>query len=290
MMRRCPSVGKQDHYANPQRGNHLGKPCHSEATSLVGSCWPEAARPVEEMEFCDYGGKYDRDQCQRDDCPRARLGYGSRHVALPKLQELRSQGQLENRCPDLNLYDLQNHVGRAGQKHHEKRKHHRDRKPRQPEGPPPNVASSSSGGNPVKLGPIAVEPDDDWYHSDGKRLEATQVEPSAPSEAATGHVVSTHVWLTLLLLPVFSALCYLNEVVRLACTSRMAREPTVAGHLAFIQHLWRMLSRRPTNSAGEHHRDRKPRQPEGPPPNVASPSSGGNPVKLEPVAVDSNGD
>jgi len=31
------------------------------------------------------------------------------------------------------------------------------RKPRQPEHPPPNVASSSSGGNPVKLEPIAKE-------------------------------------------------------------------------------------------------------------------------------------
>jgi hypothetical protein len=233
------------------------------------------------MEFCDHGDKYDRDQCQRDDCPCARLGYRSRHVAFPKLQELRSQGQLVNRCPDLNLYDLQNYVGRAGQEHHEKRKHHRDRKPRQPEGPPPNVASSSSGDNPVKLGRI----DDSWYHSDGKHLEATQVEPSPPSEAATGHAVSTQVWLTLLLLPVFSALCPLNEVVRLACTSRMALEPTVAGHLAFIQHLWRMLSRRPTSSMGRHHRDQTPMQPEGPPPNVASPSSGGNPVKLEPVAV-----
>ena len=34
---------------------------------------------------------------------------------------------------------------------------------------------------------------------------------------------------------------------------------------------------------------RKPRQPESPPPNVASSSPGGNPVKLEPVAVDSDG-
>ncbi len=147
------------------------------------------------------------------------------------------------------------------------------------------MASSSFGGKPVKLEPIAVDSYNDWYQPDGKCLEATQVEPSAPSEATTGYAVSTHVWLTILLLPVVSALCYLNEVVRLACTSRMALEPTVAGHLAFIQHLWRMLSRRPTNSTGRHHRDQTPKQPEGPPPNVASPGSGGNPVKLEPVAV-----
>ena len=186
-----------------------------------------------------------------------------------------------NRCPDLNLYDLQNYVGRAGQEHHEKHKHHCDQKPRQPEGPPPNVANSSSGDNPDKLGRI----DDSWYHSDGKHLEATQVEPSPPSKSATGHAVSTQVWLTFLLLPGFGALCPLNEVVKLACTSRMALEPTVASHLAFIQHLWRMLSRRPTGSMGRYHRDQTPMQPEGPPPDGASPSSGGNPAKLEPIAV-----
>ena len=102
-----------------------------------------------------------------------------------------------------------------------------------------------------------VEADDDWYQSDGEHLEATQVELSAPSETSIGYAVSTH---------------------------------TVAGYLAVVQHLWSVLSRRPTNSAGRHHRDRKPMQPEGPPPKVASSSSGGNSVKLEPAAVDSNGD
>ena len=96
-----------------------------------------------------------------------------------------------------------------------------------------DVASSSLGGKPVKLEPIAADSYNDWYQSEGKCLEVTQVEPSAPSEATTGYAVSTHVWLTILLLPVVSALCYLNEVVRLACTPRMAQKPTVAGHLAF---------------------------------------------------------
>ena len=143
-----------------------------------------------------------------------------------------------------------------------------------------NVASSSSGGNPVRLEPIAVDSDGDWYQSDGKRLEVTQVEPSAPSEASTAndqgsesmvidlqpraseamfdmhvspisevdgnpagsdretpYVASTHVWLMLLMLPEFSASCYLNDVVRLAGTSRMALEPAVVDHLALIQHL-----------------------------------------------------
>jgi hypothetical protein len=133
-----------------------------------------------------------------------------------------------------------------------------------------NVASSSSGGNPVKLEPVAVDSDGDWYQSDGERLEVTQVEPSVPiefmmidlqprtseamfdmhvspmsevednlarSDRETPYVVSTHVWLMLLLLPEFSASCYLNDVVKLACTSRMALEPTVVDQLAFTQHL-----------------------------------------------------
>ena len=49
-----------------------------------------------------------------------------------------------------------------------------------------NVAGSISGRNPVKLEPIAVDSDGDWHQSDGERLEVTQVEPSAPSEASTG--------------------------------------------------------------------------------------------------------
>ena len=159
----------------------MANPYHSEATSLVRSHWPEATRPVGEMKFCYCGGKMtppsrrNGGQCLREDCPRARLGYGSWHIALPKLQALWSEGQLENRYPHLNLYDLQNHVERNGQKHHERRADRRReealaqpfmleqeeqpnrqrrvwRKPRQPESPPPNAASSSTGGNPVKLG------------------------------------------------------------------------------------------------------------------------------------------
>ena len=153
-----------------------------------------------------------------------------------------------------------------------------------------DVAMSRLGGEPVKLKSDAANSYNNWYQSDGECLEVTQVEPSAPSETTTEHAVSTHVWLASLLLPVVSTLCYLNEVVRLAFTPRMAQKPIVAGHLAFVQHLWRVLSRHPTDSAGRHHCDWEPMQPDSPPPNVASSSSGGNPVKLEPAAVDSNGD
>ena len=79
--------------------------------------------PVGEMKFCCCGGEmsppsqYDKGQCQRDDCPRAKLGYGSWHVALPKLQAMWRKGQLENRYPHLNLYDLQDHVEKNGRRH-----------------------------------------------------------------------------------------------------------------------------------------------------------------------------
>ena len=124
-----------------------------------------------------------------------------------------------------------------------------------------DVASSGLEEEPPKLEPVLIEEDDDWHRSDGKSLEVTQVEPSAPSRASeatfdvhmspisevddnpagsdreTPYVVSTHVWLMLLMLPEFSASCYLNDVVRLAGTSRMAMEPAMVDHLALIQHL-----------------------------------------------------
>ena len=180
------------------------------------------------MKSCCHGDKHNGAQRRQDDCPRARFGYGSCHVALSKLW---------------------------------------------------NVASSSSGGNPVRLKTVEVDPDGDWYQPDGKCLVVPQVEPSAPSEAPTGsdqeskpmgiylqprtseamfnmhvspmsevdddpagarevpYVVPTHVWLMLLMLPEFSTSCYLNDVVRLAGASRMALEPAVADHLAFIQYI-----------------------------------------------------
>jgi|TARA_B110000285_G_C14700052_1_gene413018 hypothetical protein len=53
----------------------------------------------------------------------------------------------------------------------------------------------------------------------------------------TPYVVAAHTWLMLLLLPEFGALCYLDDIVRLAATSRMALEPAVLDQLAHIQHL-----------------------------------------------------
>ena len=122
----------------------LPNPYHSEATSLVRTRWPEATRPVgEEMKFCYCGGMYDGGQCQRDDCPRASLGYGSWHVALPKLQKLWIQGRLDDSYPELNLNDLQNHVKRTGQRRHERERDWRTAT----EG---NVARTETGVQPRK--------------------------------------------------------------------------------------------------------------------------------------------
>jgi hypothetical protein len=97
-------------------------------------------------------------------------------------------------------------------------------------------------------------------------LEVPQVSPQAPSEASTGrtathqqqhgtafnmhtspisepeddsHTVASQTWLTLLLLPEFATLCYLNDLVKLASTSRVALDPAVEDHLALIQYqIW----------------------------------------------------
>ena len=94
----------------------LARPYLSEATGLVGAHCPEVTRPVDmpHQKLCFCGGKYDGGRCQRDDCPRARLGYGSWHVALPKLQELCSKGELADRYPQLDLSVLHSRAEEAG--------------------------------------------------------------------------------------------------------------------------------------------------------------------------------
>ena len=50
------------------------------------------------------------------------------------------------------------------------------------------------------------------------------------------YMVAAQTWLTLLLLPEFSTLCYFNDLVKLASTSRMALEPAVDNQLALIRY------------------------------------------------------
>ena len=50
------------------------------------------------------------------------------------------------------------------------------------------------------------------------------------------YVVTTQTWLTLVLLPEFSTSCYLDDLVKLASTSRMALEPAVDNQLALIRY------------------------------------------------------
>ena len=51
------------------------------------------------------------------------------------------------------------------------------------------------------------------------------------------YVATTHTWLMLLLLPEFCTLCYLNDLVKLSCTSRIALEPAVVEQLSLMDHL-----------------------------------------------------
>ena len=116
----------------------MAVPYHSEATSLVGIHPPEVTRWLGTMKFCYCGGTYERGRCQHRDCPRARLGYGSWHVALPKLQEMWSRDELADKYPDLDLWDLEDHVRRTGQEREEKRQQqqHRNRGKQQQRGRP----------------------------------------------------------------------------------------------------------------------------------------------------------
>ena len=122
-----------------EEGLSLAAPRQAEPTSLPNPCWPEVTKPVEEMKlrFCD--GKHEGDQCQREDRPHCNVAYKSGQTAL--LQELRNQGQLDNRYPHLTPQPLRVW-----------------RKPSSGGNPAlGEAASSSSGGNPVTLEPAAVE-------------------------------------------------------------------------------------------------------------------------------------
>ena len=150
----------------------LAKPYLSEATGLVGVHCPEATRLVDMPHpSCFCGGRYDRGQCQRDDCPRARLGHGSWRVALPKLQEMRSKGKLADRYPQLDLAVLRDHVERGIEQRleHERRQHHRtqkgnsldrgrqhDRKDQSDQGRQRDIrkGNGESGGNPSSPAPF----------------------------------------------------------------------------------------------------------------------------------------
>ena len=72
--------------------------------------------------FCGGGlRRHDRPHvCMRDDCPRKRLGFGSWHTALPKLQML-STRELRRSYPHLNLRDLEDHVKQEGKRHEERK-------------------------------------------------------------------------------------------------------------------------------------------------------------------------
>ena len=160
------------------------------------------------MKSCFHNGKYHGAQCHREDCPHAVLWkaactYGTCHMTLSTLWDA------ARLCHTRSIH------------------------------------------------PVAAASD--------AHLEVSQVNPQAPSEASTGrtamhqqfqqhgtafimhtspisepeddpYMVTSQTWLTLLLLPEFSTSCYLNDLVKLASTSRVALEPAVDNHLALIRY------------------------------------------------------
>ena len=64
------------------------------------------------LKICYCGGRYRDGACGRRDCPRAILGHGSWHIALPKLRAMNYKGKMCSRYPDLDLRDLGEHVAR----------------------------------------------------------------------------------------------------------------------------------------------------------------------------------
>ena len=70
--------------------------------------------------FCGGGLRGRCRECTRDDCPRKRLGAGSWHKALPRLQRL-SPRELRRSYPHLNLRDLEDHVRQEGKRHEERK-------------------------------------------------------------------------------------------------------------------------------------------------------------------------
>ena len=160
------------------------------------------------MKSCFHNGKYHGAQCHREDCPHAVLWkaactYGTCHMTLSTLWDA------ARLCHTRSIH------------------------------------------------PVAAASD--------AHLEVSQVNPQAPSEASTGctamhqqfqqhgaafimhtspiselgddpYMVTSQTWLTLLLLSEFSTSCYLNDLVKLASTSRVALEPAVDNHLALIRY------------------------------------------------------
>jgi hypothetical protein len=90
------------HQADPQPDPYQAEPTRPSQIligQILNQILTRPSQPVEEMEFCLCGGKYEGDQCQREDCPHYNGAYKSRQAAL--LQELRNQGQLDNRYPHI---------------------------------------------------------------------------------------------------------------------------------------------------------------------------------------------
>ena len=126
----------------------MANPYRTEATSLVRSCWPEATRPVGEMKFCYCGGEmtppsqHDRGQWLRDGCPHALCHTEVASLANPYRSAATSPVSRWPEAIRLGYGSCHMALSKLW-----------------------NVAGSSSGRNPVKLEPIAVDSDGDRYQT-----------------------------------------------------------------------------------------------------------------------------
>ena len=160
------------------------------------------------MESCFHNGKYHGAQCQREDCPHAMLWeaactYGTCHMTLSTLWDAARLCRIRSINPAAAASDAHLEVSQVN--------------PQAPSEAPTGRRATHQQSQPSEtafnthVSPIS-EPEDDPY------------------------VVTSQTWLTLLLLPEFSTSCYLNDLVKLASTSRMALEPAVNNQLALIRY------------------------------------------------------
>ena len=160
------------------------------------------------MKSCFHNGKYYGAQCRKEDCPHAVLWkaactYGTCHMTLSTLWDAARLCHIRSIHPLAAASDAHLEV------------------------PQVSPQSSSEG----STGRTAMH---QQFQQHGTALIMHTSPISEPEDDP--YMATAQTWLTLLLLPEFSTSCYLNDLVKLASTSRVALEPAVDNHLALIRY------------------------------------------------------
>ena len=160
------------------------------------------------MESCFHNGKYHGAQCQREDCPHAMLWeaactYGTCHTTLSTLWEAARLCRISAINPTAAASGVRFEVSQAH----------------------PQASSEAPAGN--RAAHEQSQPAHTAFSMHTSPISKPEDDP---------YVATTQTWLTLVLLPEFSTACYLNDLVKLASTSRMALEPAVENQLALIRY------------------------------------------------------